>query len=84
MEGIQSKSRSTTPGGLLAAAHFELTPPAELSHWKFVMVIPEGFPLNAGIACRVPNCRKYNVGGSSHEHVATDWVVIADGDASLD
>jgi hypothetical protein len=61
---------------LIGGCPFELQPPADASEWKFVMVIPESFPLSGSVECRVPDCRRYNVGGSEHVHITSGWVII--------
>jgi hypothetical protein len=61
---------------LLGGCPFELEPSPEHSIWKFVMVIPQGFPLTGEVECKVPHSRRYNVGGASHAHITTGWVVI--------
>jgi hypothetical protein len=61
---------------LTGGCSFELQPPAEESRWKFVMVVPEGFPLTGETDFRLPGCKRYNVGGASHAHVTLGWVVI--------
>jgi hypothetical protein len=86
---VWSRTESHSAGGLASlnvetnyawrltgGCPFDLTPPAEDSRWKFVMVIPEGFPLTGETVCRVPRCKQYNVGGASHAHFTVGWVVI--------
>jgi hypothetical protein len=61
---------------LTGGCPFDLQPPPDESRWKFVMVVPEGFPLTSETECRVPGCKRYNVGGTGHAHITMGWVVI--------
>jgi hypothetical protein len=77
VDGLRSLSVETNYAWrLTGGCPFDLQPPQEDSRWKFVMVIPEGFPLTGGVECRVPGCKRYNVGQASHAHITTGWVVI--------
>jgi hypothetical protein len=62
---------------LTGGCPLQLEPAPGYSQWKFVMVIPEAFPVSGGVDCHVPGGKRYNVGGSSHEHITTGWVVIS-------
>ena len=61
---------------LTGGCPFDLRPPPEDSRWKFVMVIPEGFPLSGEIECQLQGCKRYNVGRAGHAHITAGWVVI--------
>jgi hypothetical protein len=61
---------------LTGGCPFDLQPPPEDSRWKFVMVIPEGFPLTGETECQLQGCKRYNVGRAGHAHITAGWVVI--------